>query len=149
MRVRERDAGMGIRGWATRSVAVWLLAAGALIAATQALFAVLVRDRNWVPGPFSGLVDLVAATAWWIHFGAALLVLFPAYWWRRRGGSGPAAAGLAFAGPLSLVALLALWRGTHGWDGLFLIVVGAAAFALSFVAALAIRIAVRPALQED
>lgn len=140
---------MSFRTWAIRSALVWLIAAGVLIAATQALFAVLVRDRDWIPGPFSGFVDLLAATAWWIHLGAALLALLPAYWWRRRGGSGAAVAGLAFAGPVSLVALLALWRGMQGWDGLFLIVVGTAAFILSFIAALLIRIAVRPALQED
>jgi len=136
---------MSVRGWAIRSTLVWLLAAAILIAATETTSAVAARDMAWVPGPLSGAAERVADAFLWIHLAAALLVLLPAYWWQRRGVPAPAMAWLAFGGPLSLVALLALWRGTQSWDGLFLIVIGTAAFALSFVAALAIRILVRPA----
>lgn len=139
---------MSFGNWAVRSALAWLLAAGALVAATETRFAVTVRDRDWVPGPLSGAADLVSDAFLWIHLGAGLLVLLPAYWWGRRGGSGIATACLAFSGPLSLVALLALWRGTQGWDGLYLMVVGGAGFALSFVAAVLIGAMVRPAGDE-
>ena len=140
---------MTLSQWTLRTLLLWALLAAGVLGTTEVTFAVASRDIGWQPGPLSWIAVLVSDAFLFVHLGCALLSLLPAYWWQRRGGSATGVLALAFGMPLSLVAVLAIRRGTESWDGLFLTLCLVVVVAVSFVGALLISFLVRPVEQPE